>query len=206
MRMLKKDNICALWGIILLGLVACKDKEKPAIDLSSSNNQIKDSAINLVLKKFSLPYLDNLKLDSNSLIFYGDRSFDTSFLIHLEKRDGEIDGTYYEVLPDYHRNLYDVRTPSNQILYFEGYGFKLDLTKWGTVKNKVKELLSVDTSNRVNRGCCDGGEYGLYYDGSKKIKGNLDDQTQYESFYRFLKGLFLEGFIQNRKPVMYKKK
>jgi len=138
------------------------------------------------------------------MIFYGARTFDTSFLIHIVKGSSEIDGVYYELLPTYHRNINAFATTTgSELLFFEGYSFVLDSAKWEVIKNMIKKIQQGDTGSQKSKGeYTDGETYGLYYDSMKMIKRNGDNIIPYQSFYKFLKDSFLEDFIRKRKPVM----
>ena len=163
-----------------------------------------DSSLTQVTKKFCLPYPTDLRLNGNSMIFYGARTFDTSFLIHIVKGSSEIDGVYYELLPTYHRNINAFATTTgSELLFFEGYSFVLDSAKWEVIKNMIKKIQQGDTGSQKSKGeYTDGETYGLYYDSMKMIKRNGDNIIPYQSFYKFLKDSFLEDFIRKRKPVM----
>jgi hypothetical protein len=170
----------------------------------NQNSKYRDSSINFIMKKFELLYPENFKSDSNSLVFYRTATFDTSFLIHLKQEPSGINGAYYEVLPSYHNNVNDFAT-EDQLLFFEGYSFTLDPTKWAIMKRMAEKMLSSDTSFKSNEGIRDGEEYVLSYN-FKSSKSHIDNNGEYESFYKFLKELFLEKFIQKRKPFVYREK
>lgn len=165
---------------------------------------ISDSSVCTIIKKFNLPYTGNLSLDSNSLIFYGDRAFDTSFLLHVRKDIGKINVTYYEVLPNYHRFLNDVRVSDRQALFFEGYGFVLDSSTWKIIKNKAAELPPTDTNTKSNPIVRDGDHFAFLSDMGVK-KSNSMTSVQYAVFYKFLKDSLLDDLINERIPIMHKK-
>ncbi|MFT3750324.1 MAG: hypothetical protein QM768_18555 [Agriterribacter sp.] len=200
---MRSVSIISTVTIFSLLFSSCKENVSN-VDVSNNQNEIRDSALIEVVQKFNLPYPGNINLDSNSLIFYGDRTFDTSFLLHLNKTNFGINGTYYEVLPNYHRNLYDVKFPNYQILFFDGYGFKLDVSMWNLLIQKVNHLITSDSTVESKVGGRDGNKYGLIYNGVKIVKGNMNDNTGYESFYKFLKDLFIDHLVSNRQPIMYK--
>lgn len=197
-------NIFFLIALCLL-YIGCREKENTSPVTPSVSNHYRDSSLNFIGKKFELSYPENFTLDSNSLIFYRTATFDTSFLIHLKRGRNGINGVYYELLPSYHNNVNDFATEENQLLFFEGYSFTLDSTKWLIIKRMAEKMLSSDTSFKSNEGIRDGKEYVLSYN-FKSSKSHIDNNSEYESFYEFLKGSFLENFIQRRKPIMHKAK
>ena len=157
------------------------------------------------MKKFEQLYPQNFKSDNNSLAFYHTATFDTSFLIHLKRETTGINGVYYEVLPSYHNNVNDFASGENQLLFFEGYSFTLDSTQWAMIKEKAEKMLSRDTSFKSNEGVRDGAEYVLSYN-FKSSKSYNANNSEHESFYKFLKEQFLEKFIQGRKPFANREK
>ncbi|MBS1918615.1 MAG: hypothetical protein JST17_00010 [Bacteroidetes bacterium] len=178
---------------------SCKEESNNANRSIESQNT--DSSLNVLMKKFELSDPATFKSDSNSLVFYCTRSFDTSFLLHLKKEQDGINGIYYEVLPSYHNNVNDVIIGENHLLFFEGYNFTIDSSEWQIIKSKTVDLLN-DTSFKNNPGCRDCIEYGLSYN----LKSKTDNGTKYAPFYKFLKVLFLEKFIQERKPFANREK
>lgn len=180
----------------------CREKSSNSRDIPVKDNLNNDSLFNSVVKEFTLPYPENFKLDSNTLIFFGSRPFDTSFLVHLKNGSKEIEGTYYEVIPTYHMDINNFSVPANKLLFFEGYSFILDTSKWQKIKSRTEGLLLDTTSFNIYNACRDCEVYGLYY----STKSNIGNAIKYHPFYKYLKEVFLDSFIQRRKPVMYKVK
>jgi len=203
--MIKMWNKNMLFLLLYIFYFSCQEKKNTPNTpntLSSQNDRYRDSSFNFITKKFGLSY-QNSRMDKNSLIFYGARTFDTSFLIELKQTVNEISGVYYEVLPYYHNNVNDFSIEKNQLLFFEGYSFILDSIQWKTIKTMAEKMLASDTSFKNNDGCRDCPEYVLSYD-LKSSKSNIKSQIKYETFYKFLKDFFLENFIQRRKPIKSK--
>jgi hypothetical protein len=154
------------------------------------------------MQQFTLPYPENFEFDSNTLVFYGSRPFDTSFLIHLRNGERGITGVYYEVIPTYHTEINNFATPKNKLLFFEGYSFVLESSKWQKIKTRADDLLKSNSAFNVNEACRDCAVFGLCYG----TKSNFGNANKYGPFYGFLKEYFLDSFIVRRKPIMYKVK
>jgi hypothetical protein len=182
--------------------IGCKEKKNTSTAELSINDRYRDSSINFIRKKFGLPHSEDYKTDSNSFVFYGTRTFDTSFLIEVKQTAGEIKGIYYEVLPNYHSNVNDFSIEENQLLFFEGYSFTLDTTKWEKIKTLAQKTLLMDTGFEANNGCRDCPEYILCFN-SKSGKSNVKSLAKFEALLDFLKDLFLENFIKRRKPIKF---
>ena len=197
-----KRKISVLPICILIFFAACNEEKVAKIHVEIVATQ--DSLVNTMVKRFNLPFPVDLMLDSNSLIFYGNRTFDTSFLLQLKKDKDLMRGTYYEALPEYHLNLNDVKTAEHQILFFEGYSFILDLKNWPIIEDKLKGIPPTDTSRMNNPSVLDGFKYGLCYNFTIR-RSNPVNCDKYETFYRFIKDTLLRDIIQQRIPTRHKK-
>jgi hypothetical protein len=195
-------KVFILMSILSLFYVGCKEESNSPQSTISPYNSSNDSLFNSVIRQFALPYPENFRLDSNTIIFYGSRPFDTSFLIHLKKETQKITGVYYEVIPTYHNDLNNYAVSASKLLFFEGYSFILDSSKWKEVKDQTTKLLSDSTTFNIKEACRDCEVYGLYYDS----KSNIGNITKYRPYYKFFKEAFLDSFILRRKPIMYKAK
>lgn len=198
---MKNKNILLLFLCFLY--YSCQEKtNNPNENILNKESNYRDSSVYFIVKKFEQLYPENFKSDSNSLVFYRTATFDTSFLLHLKRETDGINGIYYEVLPSYHNNVNDFAPGENQLLFFEGYSFTLDSTKWSMIKRMAEKMLSSDTSFKSNEGIRDGAEYVLSYN----FKSSKGYNSEYESFYKNLKEQFLEGFIKSRKPFANREK
>jgi len=193
-----------LYLLITLAIITgCKEKPTSITSMPKTGDHYKDSTISDVMEKFGLAYAERSNGPDSSMIFYGTRPFDTSFLVRLTTKSSEIMGVYYEVLPIYHNKINDVSVDGSHLLFFDGYTFKLDLAKWGQIKKLAEQLLSMDSSFRNNDDCQDCEYYVLSYN-SKSIRSNIGNRSKYELFYDTLNDLFLKSFIQRRKPIKHK--
>ena len=67
-------NIIVLLTFLSLFYGGCKDGPSNPPKSTVETNSFNDSLLNSVLRLFALPYSENFTLDSNSIIFYGNRS------------------------------------------------------------------------------------------------------------------------------------
>lgn len=195
----------AMWLLIICMLFACQDDKKKIVSKPSMVDLINDSVTKTVIKKFGLPYSDNLNLDSNSLLFYCVRSYDTTSLIYLQKHNKEIQGIFYIILPNYHRFVTDYADQKSNLLFFEGYSFIIDSVAWTTLKSHADLVLQHKGNPDIRRNYTDGSTYALYYN-SQSRHGNSYDEAIYEGFDGSLKKMFLNDLIKLRKPIMHKVK
>lgn len=100
-RTMRNSNTLRLVALLYLFAIGCRSNEKNNIITNSyvKEKTNKDSIAESIVAKFSLPYSDILKADSNSLFFYCSRAYDTSSLIHIQKGPTEIRGIFYQMLP-----------------------------------------------------------------------------------------------------------
>lgn len=160
----------------------------------------RDSTFSFIMKKFSLPYHSTSILDSNSLVFYNTRTFDTSFLLYINQRDNEIDGVYYEILPNYHNNVNSFAIEKNQLLFFNGYSFTIDRYQWSEVKLMANEILNNDSKFYINAGCRGCEEFALFFN-YKSNKVNYENDSKYRFFISYVRNLFLAEFVEQRQPI-----
>lgn len=151
-----------------------------------------------------MPLPDNSLPDSNSLIFYCSRTFDTTSLVHLQKCGGSIHGVFYEMLPTYHRYAYDYAIQEDSLLFFEGYRFVIDSIIWKSVREKAQEILDKGHGLRNKDRYVDGNSYLLYHN-FRRIEGNSgNEEDLFEKFDRYLKNAFLQKYMNARKPKIHK--
>jgi hypothetical protein len=186
-----------------LFFVACSNKNSDKEGSSTSVTRNQATIIDSTITKFCLAYPKDLMLDSNSLVFYCARTFDTSSLIHIQKNNLTIRGVYYEMLPAYHQFPNDFADQKNDLLFFDGYSFVIDSAIWRMIKERVNILLQTKDSLTKNREFVDGSRYAIYYNSQSRF-GDNNQEALYENFYDFLKRTFLKKIIQSRKPRSYK--
>lgn len=197
---MKSKNIFNLFMGCCFLSYSCQEKNNAKENIINQNNPYEDSTFRVVMNKFGLPQQQINRPDSNTLVFYCLRSFDSSFLIQLRQAPNGINGAYYVEMPSYY-DVNDRGAEENQLLFFEGYTFTIDSEKWQIIKDKAEEFLR-DTTFKNSPDCRDCKEYGLSYD----FKSKIDYGIKYESFYRLLKEQFLEKFIQKRRSFLNENK
>jgi hypothetical protein len=161
------------------------------------------SGMDIIVKKFSLSYPKNLNVDSNTLIYCYSKPLDTSFLIHIVKKSDQINVVYYEILPDYHRSINDFADTKSELLFFEGYSFKIDSVIWDQIKIAAQKLTTIKPTASKAGGCADCGFCSIYYDYNFKLSDRAS-RPQYDSFTKFLRDSLLYQVINKRKPIRNK--
>lgn len=192
-----------LFSAICLIIVSCHDGKKDVDAKTIFANSINDSATKVVMKTFGLPYPEKFKFDSNALLFYCARSYDTSSLIYLQKDNENIRGVFYVILPTYHRFLADYADQKSNLLFFEGYSFIIDSKAWKLLRDRADSVLRYESNPNIKNNYVDGSTYGLYYNLQSR-HGNSHDEIIYEDFDKYLKDSLLEDFFQKRRPIMHK--
>ncbi len=175
--------------ILFIGafIVGCKNNE-PVKPQNENNRLI--IAKNAIIKKFTLPYSDNVLTDSNSLFFYYSKPFDTSFLVHIEKFDGEYIGTYYATLPKFHSDLEGYADNDMKFLFFDGFSFTMGKNQWDSVRNKAIDLLKTGNSDS-SKLCFDCGSYFVSYDTIAR-HDDKNNEVHFKAFSDYLKANLLE--------------
>jgi len=150
--------------------------------------------------RFTLPYPDNLQLDSNSLLFYRTSSFDTCLLIHFYKKNNSIKVVCYETLPAYHRFINDYADAKSHLLFFEGYSFTIDSARWISVKMKAEKMLADSNTKFTNDRCADCG-FGLISHNFKTRRTNNANRILYDDYALWIKDSILKQIIEQRRQV-----
>lgn len=184
-------------------IATCGEQKEHSDEKSIVATQARDSVLETIIKKFSLPYCADSIVDERSLIFFCSRPFDTSSLIVLKKTHEMVNGVFYEILPTYHKYVNDFADSKANLLFFEGYSFIVDSLAWDLVKEQAQSILMGKDGLNKGQQYVDGKSFALYYN-FQNCKGNSSDEAVFERFDKFLKQSFLGKIIQARKPIMYK--
>lgn len=182
--------------IILFSLsgLACSNDQK-------INQQTKKDIISLkndpVIGKFTLPYGENLSTDTSSFIFYYDKPFDTSFLVHIRNLNDEMVGTYHETIPKYHRDLEGYSEDGIKFLLFDGFSFAIGEKVWDSIRNSAKELLDRSNPDSLNV-CFDCASCYLAYN-TRMSYTNKGNRIYFEQLRKLLKTLIIDKINNVRK-------
>jgi hypothetical protein len=175
-------RLCVCGLIISFLTVACNSN-------TPENQQKKKDTLTLrndpIIAKFTLPYRENLYDDTNSLIFYYTKPFDTSFLVHLRNINNEIAGTYYQTLPEFHSNLEGYSEDNIKFLLFDGFSFIIDKKIWDSIRYKANELFNKNGPVK-SKVCFDCMSYFLAYN-SKQQYDNKENEIYFRNLAGFLK-------------------
>ena len=150
-------------------------------------------------QRFTLPYKENLQMDSNSLMFFRTYSFDTSLLIHFRKTDGVVKAICYEMLPAYHKNINDYADKDSHLVFFDGYSFTLDSIQWESVRSRAGQMLADTNTMFKNEKCADCG-FGMIAHDFKVRRTTAKTLVMYDTYARWLKDSILKKCIERKKP------
>jgi len=154
------------------------------------------------VEKFSFSFNNDVP-DSSALLFYYSQRFDTSFLVHFQKRAGRIFGILCQVLPAYHRGDEDFADGKDSVLFFEGYKFKIDSVRWGGILRQVNKILAIQEGPIRKEVCLDCSSYFLAY-GSRIGNSYNEDRSVFEHFARYLKDSLINRYVVERQAKMQK--
>lgn len=177
------------------------EKTEDAQQAKNLNSEVFD----IPIMKFSIPYDKSLNCDSNNLIFLKESNFDTSYLLHISRQGSKLRGVYYMVLPQYHRDLEDYYDKEQELLFFEGFSFKLNNMQWEIIKKKTEETISkMIDSSRSGSTCFDCPSYSIFYNKKRRVSGNSKLQDDFKSYDVFLRNNFINQILKERSSVKNK--
>lgn len=182
--------------IVLLFILSCRN-EKGQKDTQTIQND-KPIEMDWFIRKFGLPYDKNLIADSNTLILYKSKNFDTSFLIHLQRRDTVTYGVYYEILPEYHKSADHYLDQKTKLIYFEGYSFQIGDSSWRRIISTIPPKIIINnTSQKNNEACFDCPHYFVAYNFIRSSSNNINRKS-FDEYVLFLKKYLLEQLKEKR--------
>ncbi|HEY0610739.1 MAG TPA: hypothetical protein VGD35_13815 [Chitinophaga sp.] len=155
------------------------------------------------VERFSLSSRGDIP-DSNELVFYYGKSFDTSFLVHFEKSGSSVHGVLYEVGIPFHRDEWDVADKKDSLLFFDGYSFNIDSLRWANISKVADSILAKETGWETTRdGCADCPTYILAF--NLRVKHNNSGKSDLlTGFAKYLKDSLLNQYITKRQPKLHK--
>lgn len=191
--------------VLVIGCICCTHPKKPtgiAENVMKESNSIPERWKSEI-DKFSIR-LDSKMPDENELLFLCSRVFDTSYLIHLRKERDRTIGTFYEILPTYHRNINDFADENDQLLFFEGYSFKIDSARWAKVAEIANKIVNkkVDTVPKYTS-CIECPSYYLMHNSKRAFRVD-DNVNDFELFAKYLSDSLLSKYVSKWKPVLHK--
>ncbi|MBX3257338.1 MAG: hypothetical protein KF862_24650 [Chitinophagaceae bacterium] len=185
--------------IFLLFVSSCKNDKGPENIKTTGNEELLQ--MDWFIRKFSLPYDRNLVVDSNTLIFYKSKYFDTSYLINIQKRDTAIYGVYYEVLPEYHKSVDHYLDQNMKLIYFQGYSFQISDSSWNLITSEISPAMTAnDSTHKNNEACYDCPHYFLSYAFKTGSSSNLN-RTSFDTYALFLKEHLLNQ-LKSKRPAL----
>lgn len=188
--------------IVLLICISCKQQESKEKETELKSIDSLPPVLMSTIEKFAIPFNGSMP-DRNELFFCSSNTFDTSFLVHFKKLNDNIYGVLYEVLPAYHRDIEDFTDEKDQLLFFEGYSFRIDTIRWMNIIGKANELLKGKDRWKSNKSCFDCPLFFLAYDLKTTISYG-QDQALFEEFAQYLKDSLLCHYINKRQPVLHR--
>ena len=150
-------------------------------------------------QRFTLPFKENLQMDSNSLMFFRTYSFDTSLLIHFRKTGEVVKAVCYEMLPAYHKNINDYADADSHLIFFEGFSCTLDTIQWESVKSGARHMLADTNTMFKNEKCADCG-FGMIAHDHKVRRTTAKTLVLYDTYVRWLKDSILKKCIGEKRP------
>jgi hypothetical protein len=189
-------KLSALIVIVLICSIACNSKKDNS---TQQKKNVLPFSKDLIIRKFTLPYDENLQLDTNSLIFYQTKSFDTSYLIHIKNIGSEIVGTYYQSLPRLSRDLEGYEDNNIKFLFYQGFSFSIKESLWDSIRNNAEKILTKDSSIQ-SKACFDCGSYYLAYDLQSR-HDNKENEVDFGEFSKYLKASLISRINKIRQEL-----
>lgn len=172
--------------LLVLFIFVCSCNSGQKADNSSATADTLNLSNDPLLSKFNL-HLDKSQFnDTNDLVFYRTKPFDTTFLVHIKPQGSQVVGNYYEVLPTYHRDTEGYTESNINFLFFQGFSFTIDQATWQGVKTAAGPII-----NDIGRGtgtnlCFDCSSYFFAYD-KRGIYNDSVNKTNFEHFSEYIK-------------------
>ncbi|WP_143059264.1 hypothetical protein [Chitinophaga arvensicola] len=185
----------------LLLMICCQHLQ------TEKNNASKDANadsllvyLNATLTQF--PFLDIASIpDSNELIFYYARQFDTSVLVRLNKHKGVIKGVIYQVAPPYFRNK---SKEENVLHFFEGFSFNIDTLQWQYLSRAADSIVNASTGPAQDDGTFDAPDYMISFNSKVRWYTNDAYEALLSRFFISLKTSLL--YPQMEKKPQWRRK
>jgi hypothetical protein len=179
---------------LLFCLVSCNNSVDSPIADNDTARHYKDE----VLAMFNIDPTANSFPDTNSLVFFKIKVFDTTFLVHIKKEDKEISGIYYEVPPEYGSTLEGNLDSNIHYNYFQGFVFKIDQTTWNGIRRHADMFDQRDTAS-IEGACVDCPSYFMAYNGGKY--GSSGSKPNFPMFAAYIKSTIVDKINARRRSI-----
>jgi len=191
--------------MLLMATICCctKQAEKPRTEYDKTYYHPKfiiEKLLPLTGGRFPqrdfLAFGKNVRLDSSFVVVFMEDSLRMTLTDSLIL---PIQGYYYYTTVDYHDNLNDYMNEKNEILYFEGFSFRVDTLTWNKVKRLAEPLLAIpsDTSDVLCLHCT---EFALISN-TKFVIVDRPEANEFLEFEKRLKKEVLAPIIRTRARV-----
>lgn len=180
-------------------MISCQRQEHHA---KQNNADSTSHLLKPLVERFSLAN-NGILADSNQLIFYYEKRFDTSLLISLKKDADGIKAIVYQVAPPYYRNGGSLKENHTLPQFFEGFSFSIDTASWKSTVSGATEILNTKSFQDEKNSAFDGATYLLAFNSKIRVNRNRIDDSLLLGYLSLLKSRFLYKYME-QKPAWRK--
>ncbi|MEZ2440115.1 hypothetical protein AB6805_00230 [Chitinophaga sp. RCC_12] len=180
-------------------MISCQRQEHSAKQTNTDSTQY---LLESLVEKFSLAN-DKMLADSNQLIFYYEKRFDTTLLVSFKKDADRIKVVVYQVAPPYYRNGGNLRGNQKSPQFFEGFSFSIDTATWSSTVRAATEILNTRPVRDDENSAFDGPTYLLAFNSKIRVNRNSMDDSLLSGYLSLLKNQFLHKYME-QKPMWRK--
>jgi|GEM_PF-3603597 len=168
-----------------------KEKRKPQ-ELFSEQRINKDH----FLLAFQVETNNETPIDTNEIVYYYRKSFDTSCLIKLKNDSKAIQGIYFEILPKFHTDVEFHSIQGAKFIFFQGFNFSIPHSQLDSLTIFSKAIFKINTLVQPKT-CFDCPTYFLRTNG-KDIYDNQSNLTLFSNLHRYLRINLINNINSNR--------
>ena len=136
--------------------------------------------------------LDSLT-DSNSMVFYKEHRWDTSFLLIIRKDTASIKVSYHEISPE-NSEAY-LKT---DVAFYEGFTFDADIKLWNRIIDESRFLMDT-VYHKWDLGCCDRRSYLISHASKYTVNNSLKNEDALEQYAQFLRRMLIYPIYRKKK-------
>ena len=201
-----KNKILVMLSCVLL--IACGKNNNSDLPAANQRKQTELEEIlqytNLkhALDRFHLPFGDSLKTSGNQFIFSSTNTWDTSFVLMLERRPESVSAVYYQTTPKFHLNT-PYMDDEVKLTYFDGFSFITDTTKWDLIIKACNRLLEPKDSLKIV-GQVDGSYYILAHNSRIKLCAdpyNTNMRNQFREFDLYIRKTLMRDIYKRKLDI-----